>query len=152
MDRDQLLRRIVTAWRAFGQACHGLSDAALQEPGVVGDWSVKDLLGHLATWEEEALAALPVIMRGGRTVRYVAYGGIDAFNDGRWQQYREMQLADVHRRSSETHARLVAFLGTVPDRHFDTETRFRRRLRLDAYRHYPEHTLQVVRWRKTKGL
>ena len=113
MDRDQLLRRIETIWHAFGQACHGLSDAALQEPGVVGDWSVKDLMGHLATWEEEALTALDVIMRGGRTVRYVTYGGIDAFNEGRWHRYREMPLTEVQRRSFETHARLVAFVAAV---------------------------------------
>jgi hypothetical protein len=58
-----------------------LSDAQLMEPGVTGDWSVRDILAHVSTWEEEALPHLPLILEGGTPPRYsVRYGGIDAFN------------------------------------------------------------------------
>jgi hypothetical protein len=51
------------------------------EPGVTGDWSVRDILAHVSTWEEEALTHLPLILEGGTPPRYsVRYGGIDAFN------------------------------------------------------------------------
>jgi len=47
------------AWTAFQASYAGLSDAQLMEPGVTGDWSVRDILAHVTTWEEEALTSTP---------------------------------------------------------------------------------------------
>jgi hypothetical protein len=64
VDRWQLLQRLDTAWGAFEQSYAGLSDAQLMKPGVTGDWSVRDILAHVSTWEEEALTHLPLILEG----------------------------------------------------------------------------------------
>ena len=152
MDREQLMKRVDGRWLQFKKACHGLSEADLQEAGVVGEWSVRDLMDHLANWEEETMAALDLIMEGKRPVRYADLGGIDAFNDSRWREHRGMTTLEVEYRSSDVHARLLTFLGAVPVHHLATETRFRHRLRLDTYGHYPEHGGQVVAWRKSKDL
>src|SRR5437773_1337186 len=40
------------------------------KPGVTGDWSVRDILAHVSTWEEEALTHLPLILEGGTPARY----------------------------------------------------------------------------------
>ena len=80
MDRRQLLKRLDTAWVAFGESYAGLSDLQLMQPAVTGAWSVRDILAHVTTWEEEALTHLPLIQKGGTPPRYsVRYGGIDAF-------------------------------------------------------------------------
>src|SRR5256885_7218978 len=79
-DKQRLLRRLDKAWAALKESYAGLSDPRLTEPGVTGDWSVKDILAHVTTWEREALKHLPLIIAGGRPPRYVSYGGIDAFN------------------------------------------------------------------------
>ena len=152
MDLEQLMKRVDGRWLEFRKACHGLSEAAMQEPGVVGEWSVRDLMDHLANWEEETMVALDLIMEGKRPVRYADLGGIDAFNDSRWREHRRLSLLEVQHRSTDVHARLVAFLATVPIHRFATETRFRHRLRLDTYAHYPEHGGQIVAWRQAKGL
>ncbi|HET7093622.1 MAG TPA: maleylpyruvate isomerase N-terminal domain-containing protein, partial [Thermomicrobiales bacterium] len=81
MTRTQLLKRLDAAWQAFLTSYAGLPVARLTEPGVVGDWSVKDVIAHVTTWEEEALTHLPTILAGGEPPRYAAqYGGLDAFN------------------------------------------------------------------------
>src|SRR5713226_3184308 len=80
MDKQQLLKRLETAWTALKESYTGLSDAQLLEPGVMGDWSVKEILAHLTIWEEEALKYLPLLSNGEKPPRYVRYGGIDAFN------------------------------------------------------------------------
>ena len=36
----------------------------MMEPGVTGDWSVKDVLAHVTIWEAEALKYLPLIAEG----------------------------------------------------------------------------------------
>ena len=81
MKRDQLAKRLETRWRELYDAVQGLSEDALQEPGVVGHWSIRDVLAHVTTWEEEVLKALPIILDGGPLPHYsTLYGGIDAFN------------------------------------------------------------------------
>jgi len=147
LNRQQLLHRLETAWAAFQASYAGLDDSRLTERGVVEDWSVKDILAHVTTWEEEALTYLPLILAGGRPPRYAAVGGIDAFNARMTEQKRALSLAEVRAQLDATHHRLIAFIESVPDEPFATETRFRHRLRLDTYSHYPIHTRMIQDWR-----
>jgi hypothetical protein len=103
--------------------------------------------GTVTTWEEEALRHLPLIIAGGTPPRYAAQGGIDAFNARATQASRRRSLAEVLRRRDETHARLLAFIRSQPEGTFAGRTRARRRLRLDTYGHYLEHTAAIRAWR-----
>jgi Mycothiol maleylpyruvate isomerase N-terminal domain len=143
--------RLAAGWTAIEASYAGLSDARLTEPGVTGDWSVKDILAHVTTWEKEALRHLPVIAAGGRPPRYVGYGGIDAFNAMMTNVSRGRSLAAVLRRLDDTHRRLVRFVRRAPAAPDAREARFRRRLRLDTYGHYPEHVEAIRRWRRRIG-
>jgi hypothetical protein len=148
MNRSQLLKRLDTAWEAFKDSYAGLSEDEMTRPGVTGDWSVKDMIAHVTWWEEEALTHLPLILEGGRPPRYsVTYGGIDAFNAQRTEQNSTLSLAEVLQHQEEVHSRLVEYLETVPEDQLSHETRFRRRLRLDTYSHYPQHTEAIRKWR-----
>ena len=62
MNRQQLLKKLDKAWAEVKESYAGLSDSQLTEPGVTGDWSVKDVLAHVTTWEEEALKYQPLII------------------------------------------------------------------------------------------
>jgi DinB superfamily len=149
LDRQQLLNRLGKAWREFQNSHAGLSEAELLEPGVTGCWSVRDILAHVTTWEEEALAHLPLVLSGGTPPRYsVTYGGIDAFNARMTEAKRGLSLEEVTRRMHEVHGKLLGFLAGVPEDQFRSETRFRRRLRLDTYSHYPKHGRAIERWRE----
>lgn len=99
--------------------------------------------------EEEALKHLPHILQGVRPPRYsVVYGGIDAFNAQMTELKRGVTLHEVQEQLDATHLRLVEYLQSVPEEYFTTETRFRRRLRLDTYSHYPIHTQAIHAWRE----
>ena len=148
MDKQQLLKRLETVWTAFKESCTGLSDAQLLEPGVMGDWSVKDSLAHVTIWEEEALKYLPLISNRETPPRYTRYGGIDGFNAQMIEQRRSLALSEVLSQLDETHRRLVSYLQSVPEEHFAGETRFRHRLRLDTYGHYPLHARAIQQWRE----
>ena len=144
---EKLLQRLDAAWAAFQASYAGLPDAQLLEPGVVADWSVRDIIAHVTIWEEEALKHLPLIIVGGRPPRYVTYGGIDAFNAQMIAQKRDLSLAEVRRQQADTHRRLVDFVRKAPAEQFVRETRARRRLRLDTYGHYPLHAAAIQAWR-----
>ncbi len=148
MDRKQLLKRLDKAWSDFQESYAGLSDSQLLVPGVTGKWSVRDIIAHVTTWEEEALKHLPTVLRGGKPARYSeVYGGIDAFNARMTELKKGLSLRDVLQQMTNTHCQLIDFLETVPERCFRTETRFRYRLRLDTYSHYPKHARAVRKWR-----
>ncbi len=149
MDRQQLLKKLDKAWMAFKESYAPLSDARVTEPGVMDDWSVKDIIAHVTWWEEEALKHLPLIIEGGKPPQYATqYGGIDAFNALMAERTRDLALADVLRQQEETHRRLIEYLQSVAEEHFTRETRFRHRLRLDTYGHYPKHAKAIREWRE----
>jgi uncharacterized protein (TIGR03083 family) len=62
----------------------GISPDQLEAPATIGDgeWSAKDLVGHLTTWEEIALAAIDEWRAGERPAieDTFAMGGGDALN------------------------------------------------------------------------
>jgi hypothetical protein len=64
VDIQQLLRRLDQAWIAFKDSYFGLSELEIMEPGVTKAWSVRDIIAHVTTWEEEALKHLPGNPRG----------------------------------------------------------------------------------------
>jgi DinB superfamily len=148
LSRD-LLTRLDAAWRGFTQSYAGLSEAELLEPGVTEAWSVKDIIAHVTTWEEEALKHMPVILAGGRPPRYSAtYGGIDAFNAVMTAQKSAFTLSEVLARQETVHQRLLALIESLPADQLGGKSPVRRRLRLDTYGHYPIHASAIRRWRK----
>lgn len=149
---ERMIDTLNAAWKDFQDAYTGLSDDELMEPGVTGEWSVRDLIAHVTWWEEESLKHLPVVLGGGRPVRYsVKYGGIDAFNALMTEQKRDLSLGEVREEFVETHRRLLEYIRSLPPEAFVGDTRARRRLRLDTYGHYPIHTKDIREWREKRS-
>ena len=106
------------------------ADSQLLEPGVTGEWSVRDIIVHDTTWEEEALKYLPIVLSGKRPPRYsVMYGGIKAFNAQQTAARKDLPLTDVRWQMKDVHSRMVELIANVPDDQLTSESRFVRRLR-----------------------
>ena len=149
--RQRLLIRLDKAWCAFKESYAGLSDADLLEPGVTGTWSVRDIIAHVTTWEEEALKHLPLVLMGKRPPRYsLTHGGIDAFNAKTTEQKKNLSLLEVFRDQEAVHHRLIELIEGVAADHLGGDTRFRHRLRLDTYGHYPKHADAIKKWRERR--
>ncbi len=103
-------------------------------------------------WEEEALKHLPLILTGAKPPRYsVTYGGIDAFNAQMTELKKHLSLSEVLRQQADTHRRLIEFIQGAPEDQLIRETRFRHRLRLDTYGHYPKHAETIRQWRAQRS-
>lgn len=149
MNKHQTLINLNKVWQHFKEAYLGLSESQMSQPGVNGEWSVKDLIAHVTTWEEEALKSLPLITQGRRLPRYKdLYGGLDAFNALMTEKKRGLPLSYILNQMEVTHKQLIAYINNTPEEMFTSETRFRRRLRLDTYSHFPEHTQAILAWRE----
>ena len=52
-------------------AIAGLDEAALDRKGIVGAWSIKNVLAHIAAWEAWVVQALPARLADGRTPEHL---------------------------------------------------------------------------------
>jgi len=149
MTRQQVLNKLEAAWVDFHQSYAGLTPAQMVQPGVMDNWSVKDLIAHVGWWEEETLKHLPGVLNKIRPPKYSdLYGGLDAFNALMTQKWQPLSMEQIHRKVDQTHAELVAYLRDIPEEQFSSKTRFYHRLRVDTFGHYPFHTQAIRDWRK----
>ena len=151
---EELLARIAEAWGILNQRIALLTPTQLTTPGPDGGWSVKDHLAHLATWESMLVALLrgaPIYAAFGISrAEYDALDSTDALNAIIAEQYKSHSLDEVMRRFEETHTRLVALIGALPDEDLSKPITFfqpddpderpiLRKIIGDTYEHYAEH-------------
>ncbi len=98
-----------------------LSEDELIRPGTIGggEWSAKDLLGHLTTWEEAALEALGQ-WREGRvptieTEAFASAEGVDRFNATTVEAKAKQSLEEVRTEADRVQAALVHEIETMRD-------------------------------------
>ena len=101
--------------------CARLLDAAMERPKTIGggDWSAKDLVGHLAFWEELAVDLLAA-ERAGRPPRVAAISsagndGIDRANAEDQARNAAMTLAEVRERAARAQRALLQGIEALSD-------------------------------------
>lgn len=91
----------------------GLSDTQLQTSATLGggSWSIKDLLGHLASWEERALHRL----EGGGAPPKMSYPPTDDFNAAEVERKARLPLGVVKDEAVRSHERLIEAIENTSD-------------------------------------
>src|SRR3990172_955693 len=107
----QLLNQLNREWQAFLDSFEGLPESALSQPGVVGAWAIRDIMGHVTTWAQEALGRLPIVLAHEAGPGYSSYGGIDAFNAKRVAEKSGQALDQIRRELTATHQILLSRIG-----------------------------------------
>ena len=79
-----------------------------------GEWSLKDLLGHLAHWQELALETISRTRADGSITR-IALDDVDAENARDIARKAEWPIATVRKGAAATHEQLVADLREMAD-------------------------------------
>jgi uncharacterized damage-inducible protein DinB len=154
--KAELQQRMNEEWLALEAALAGLSDARMLEAGVVGVWSVKDLLGHMAYWAHEAAKNTELVKAGrqDRIVRPDTAKALDRWNAREQRLRAGRPLAEVRYELEESHQRALAALADLPEEklslNLDGGT-FLELYALDTHDHYREHTDHILAWRKRLG-
>ncbi len=92
---------------------------ALTRPGLGGgDWSPRDLLGHLESWEEHALAALEAWARNEPAPidRALRTRGLTAVNLAEVRRRSRRSMTATLASAAATHERLVGAIEALSDR------------------------------------
>ena len=118
-SRSEAVRILVEGRAEIDALLARLSPRDLTRPGIGGgEWSPKDLLGHLASWEEHALEALAAWKRGERApIDTQLYSrATSAINAEGVARKAKMAYASVRQSADRTHAALLAAMREMPDR------------------------------------
>ena len=113
-----IIEKLTTERKRLEQNLARLSPQQMQLAGVVGAWSVKDILAHLADWE----AHMPVWIeaaRRGEPVNEIEpglkWGEFEAFNQRIYERHRNQTLAEVLGYFHQVHQEFMAMVNAMPD-------------------------------------
>jgi len=153
LTKAELQRRAIEAWQALKEEVESLSDSDLQQPGVTGDWSTKDLMGHLAFWTQLLAENLRLIAMGkGDEMKW--YGDektMDEWNEREWRLRRERPLSAIREELSDSWVTALQPLADLPDAKLQEEVKGASAAQwfaLDTYEHCQEHLDQIRAWRR----
>jgi hypothetical protein len=157
MNKEAILKALEVGREDFLDAIEGLSEESLQQPGVVGAWSIKDILVHLTRWEAE-LVKLLWQARQGRVPSSAHFSnvGVDEINERWYQESRsrslEIALEDFHGVRNQTIRRVEDFTDkelTDPQKYpWLKDTPLWQWIAGDSFEHEAEHAAQIREWRR----
>lgn len=105
--------REAAGWDRLQQLLDGLEPEALTKPGACGaDWSVKDMLNHVAAWQEAALRVASDL-RAGRWGRLGP--SVERFNMEQHAADRDRPLDETLQRLQSARAALLQLLAHVDE-------------------------------------
>jgi hypothetical protein len=143
MDKQGMIERIQEEWQALVNTVSQISMGRMSIPGVAEGWSVRDLLGHVMTWEYELLHAIAAHSRG---EPISSYDDLDAWNEMAVATLRPTPLAVILIQMGETNGRLVSTIEALSDEAI-RNPELARWIANDAWEHYREHREDIERWR-----
>lgn len=156
MDRRELLLNMVAGRNRLDAALAGLREDQFLAPELDNGWSVKDLLAHLAFWENRVGGIYLGLVIGDMSTLEGADLSVDALNALVYERNRLTPLAQVRENESWAYQALRRLAAAAPEEHLFDPLRFawtQGRPFVDwiagnTYEHYAEHLPVVLAWRK----
>lgn len=145
--RAELLAREQDVWAELAATWRGLPEAALGQPGACGPgWSVKDVINHIAAWQEAALRVIPELLAGRRATLGHSTGRFNALQQA---ADRDHSLAASRRRLNRSRRALLALLERIPDEPLlDPKSRLHWWVKFTLWAHYGEHIWELTEFRR----
>lgn len=120
LTRDETLGTLADGQRRVDELLAEVSVDDLIRPATIGggDWSAKDLIGHIASWEEASIEAIAAIGRGERPLIETYFGeegGVDRYNAEKIPEIAALSLEKVRARAAAAHETLTSLIHDMSD-------------------------------------
>jgi uncharacterized protein (TIGR03083 family) len=143
--KEEILDQIRATHQPLEALLAQLDPSRMSEPGVNGDWSVKDVLAHLTWWEQHLLRRL----RTGREDLDVEgvdeQSATDRVNAEVFAANRDRPLADVRADFDASYPEVLDVIGAMADDALASDDVYDA-ISWDTFRHYPVHTTMLTVW------
>ena len=149
-DRDAMLADLDAARDAFHDALGDVDAELATVPGVMDDWSVRDIVFHLAVWCEHAAEALALAAAGRGDEFGYSTGDTDAMNASFLAEGRTVSPAAALRREEAAFAAFHAAVATLDpallERKLGNGDTVEEVIVYDGPEHYGEHSEHLRSW------
>lgn len=150
MGTQHLVDDLTAARDEFMEALGAVDPDLMTTPGIVGDWSARELIAHVGYWAGHAVEAIQAA-EDNRAGQFAgAEPPIDQVNATVARVARETDLATVRKREAASFEAFVERLGRLDPSLLEARladgTTLERGLREDGSDHYREHAAQLRAW------
>ena len=116
MSKREFLEQMQDSRSQLNAVISGLTEDQMSQDIVAGEWTIKDILAHIAAWQSEMLIEIRRAAEGediGPTIEESA----DEWNRRRVEERRRLPLVDVMQEFGTGYDELVAALESAPEDH-----------------------------------
>ena len=117
-SKAQIIARLNTERKRLEQNLDGLAQEDLVQPGVVGEWSIKDVLAHLADWEAHMPAWMEAARRGDPVAEIepgLNWKQFGEFNQRIYARHRDQTPEEVLAYFHGTHRQFMEMVEAMPE-------------------------------------
>jgi hypothetical protein len=156
--KKQLLEAIEVERKALEKFLDELSPAQLTRPGLVGEWSAKDVLAHLIEWEQMVLKWHAAGLKGKVPVtpsEEFNWAQLPALNQQIYEKQRDKSLVYIQKEFKSSFKKILSTIHGLSDEDLFTHGRYAwtKNNTLGAY--FISNTSSHYHWARTtmkKGL
>lgn len=149
--KEAALDSLRSAYRDLQQAVEGIPDDKMTAVWS-GEWSVKDILAHTASWDEILAEDLRRIARGHMPVlASFREADVNAWNAFLMRPRRSFGLDQVRFESQHWHQQAIASFEALPDALFAPGNMAAAFAAIQAA-HYLDHAGQIRQWRQKEAI
>lgn len=156
-NKAELLARMRKGYADFEALLGPLSDTQLTTPGVNGEWSIKDMLAHLATWQARAAQILEAASRNEKPELDPPIQNdedMNRFNDERFIANRSLPLDQAWWDFRASYQRFLRAVEVLSEEDLFNAGRFAwmkgnalgELVAGDSFEHYDEHAPMIEKW------
>jgi hypothetical protein len=153
MNKQELTDKILASRAQLEEELGQISNERMLMVILHGEWSVKDLIGHLGFWESRIATLFPLLKAGNSPE---PFKDIDVLNGQAVDEMRTLSLAEVRRLEKAAYQKILAVIKEAsdpelfdPDHFAWTEgRRFEEIISDNTWGHYEEHLPELQAWLK----
>lgn len=142
-DKHTLIGDYRAAYSEFRAAVEELSEQQMMKP-FMGDWSVREVVGHIAGWHDQMALGLERMAEGQRpTPEGVDWGDIQGFNMRFATDVSGANPVELLQKLDSDAERFVTALQALPDDRFGEGKTVNRMAAGAGYEHFREHAHEI---------
>ena len=125
--KAQLQAEIELERQALEELLAALSPEQMNQPAVVGEWSVKDVLAHLSEWETMWLRWFAAGLSGkapDRPAEGYTWRQLPQLNQKIYETYRERELGDILKQFRASHRKVDKTIEELSEQDLFTPGRY----------------------------
>ena len=157
MDKTELLESLEDSRQEMLEMLEDLPDELLLQPGVTGQWSIKDILAHLSYWEGQIVTLLFQVQRGvskPTTVHFSDETSVDDVNQRWYESSKDRSLEMIWQDWVGVRKQTIRRVTEFSDNDLNNPQRFSwldgaplyQWILNDTIEHEEEHADQIREW------